>query len=243
MNSVFEEFKQAYRDGEGYRVAATISPIPPANNGGRLYAFYKSSNSFDIQNAARTAIIYQNDLDMTRPEGTAWVDVFVSYWKAIGILLAAEEADASGRSRGREWSGVYSAWKELCNMFIKGHTAGSFPAWTLPCLYIVAKSLRVFAIKADEQLSREQGDVTFSSGYGDDIVASSSQTENLEDCARVLTRMFSLCQGDRAPIEESRKWGIYYITNLLFKTHFKVSDCRNTVNNEATLMSCANLYS
>jgi len=27
----------------------------------------------------------------------------------------------------------------------------------------------------------------------------------------------------RAPIDESRKWAIYYITNLLFKTYFKVS--------------------
>lgn len=27
----------------------------------------------------------------------------------------------------------------------------------------------------------------------------------------------------RAPIEESRKWGIYNTTNLLFKTYFKVS--------------------
>jgi hypothetical protein len=26
----------------------------------------------------------------------------------------------------------------------------------------------------------------------------------------------------RAPIEESRKWGIYNMTNLLFKTYFKV---------------------
>lgn len=26
----------------------------------------------------------------------------------------------------------------------------------------------------------------------------------------------------RAPIEESRKWGIYETTNLLFKTYFKV---------------------
>ena len=27
---------------------------------------------------------------------------------------------------------------------------------------------------------------------------------------------------DRAPLEESRKWGLYYTTNLLFKTYFKV---------------------
>lgn len=26
----------------------------------------------------------------------------------------------------------------------------------------------------------------------------------------------------RAPIEDSRKWGLYYTTNLLFKTYFKV---------------------
>lgn len=28
--------------------------------------------------------------------------------------------------------------------------------------------------------------------------------------------------GDRASIEDSRKWGIYNTTNLMFKTYFKV---------------------
>jgi COP9 signalosome complex subunit 12 len=28
---------------------------------------------------------------------------------------------------------------------------------------------------------------------------------------------------NRAPLEESRKWGIYYIINLLFKTYFKLN--------------------
>ncbi len=27
----------------------------------------------------------------------------------------------------------------------------------------------------------------------------------------------------RAPLEESRKWGIYYVINLLFKTDFKLN--------------------
>jgi len=35
--------------------------------------------------------------------------------------------------------------------------------------------------------------------------------------------MFTLCLSDRAALEESRKWGTYYIVNLLFKTYFKVS--------------------
>lgn len=29
--------------------------------------------------------------------------------------------------------------------------------------------------------------------------------------------------GCRAPLEESRKWAIYYIVNLLFKTYFKLN--------------------
>jgi hypothetical protein len=33
----------------------------------------------------------------------------------------------------------------------------------------------------------------------------------------------------RAPLEESRKWGIYNMTNLLFKTYFKVSTVGLTV--------------
>lgn len=27
----------------------------------------------------------------------------------------------------------------------------------------------------------------------------------------------------RAPIEESRKWGLYYVTNLLFRIYFKLN--------------------
>ena len=47
--------------------------------------------------------------------------------------------------------------------------------------------------------------------------------DKLEDAARQINRVFSLCVGDRSPIEESRKWGAYYIANLQFKTYFKVS--------------------
>jgi hypothetical protein len=28
---------------------------------------------------------------------------------------------------------------------------------------------------------------------------------------------------NRAPLAESRKWGIYYVINLLFKTYFKIN--------------------
>jgi len=34
----------------------------------------------------------------------------------------------------------------------------------------------------------------------------------------------------RAPLEESRKWGIYYIVNLLFKTYFKLNSASLSKN-------------
>ena len=40
----------------------------------------------------------------------------------------------------------------------------------------------------------------------------------------------------RAPIEESRKWGIYDTTNLLFKTYFKL----NTVGLSKNLLRALN---
>lgn len=34
----------------------------------------------------------------------------------------------------------------------------------------------------------------------------------------------------RAPLEESRKWGIYYVVNLLFKTYFKLNSASLSKN-------------
>ena len=47
----------------------------------------------------------------------------------------------------------------------------------------------------------------------------------------------------RAPLEESRKWGIYYTTNLLFKTYFKVRLMNLfTIRSDALLISFLYLY-
>lgn len=223
MDSVLLEFKAAQLKGDGYALAAAFSPVGPAKDPGRLYRFYKSTSPFDVQNSIRAAIVYDNDLQLDRNEATAWVDAFVAYWKAVGAVLAAEEAHNSGSLKGSEWGNVYENWKDLANCFIKNHTAAVFPAWTLPCLYLAGRYLRLFAIKADGQANKEQGNVTFSSTIGDDIVATTAKNERLEDAARQLSRIFQACAQDRSPIEESRKWGIYYTCNLLFKTHFKLN--------------------
>lgn len=44
--------------------------------------------------------------------------------------------------------------------------------------------------------------------------------------------------GARAPLEDSRKWGIYYIINLLFKTYFKL----NSASLSRNILKALNAY-
>lgn len=128
-----------------------------------------------------------------------------------------------------QWAIVYESWKELTNTVYRGYTNGEFEAWTVPCMYVVGKYLRIFAIKADEQASA----LGISNGLGQDENSEVDKNEKLEDAARTLNRFFQLCLADRAPLEVSRKWGIYNIINLLFKTYFKlgsVSLSKNIIN-------------
>jgi hypothetical protein len=124
----------------------------------------------------------------------------------------------------------------MTNALIRGYTNFGFEAWTVPCLYVAGKYLRMFAIKADEQSG---SNASFTVGFQDDFNPEGAKNEKLEDAARVLNRIFTLCHSDRytildaalqltdtqkrAPLMESRKWGIYSITNLLFKTYFKLN--------------------
>lgn len=68
----------------------------------------------------------------------------------------------------------------------------------------------------------------------DDFDPDAEAHQTLEDCARQLNGIFGLCLMDRAPLEESRKWGIYFIINLLFKTYFRLNQAslsRNILKN------------
>lgn len=43
----------------------------------------------------------------------------------------------------------------------------------------------------------------------------------------------------RAPIEESRKWGLYYVTNLLFRIYFKLNSLNLAKNPLRSLAASA----
>ena len=45
----------------------------------------------------------------------------------------------------------------------------------------------------------------------------------MEECARLLSKAFSTCIGDRQPdMEVSRKWGTYAVVGMVFRTYFQV---------------------
>ncbi|KAJ3273650.1 COP9 signalosome (CSN) subunit [Terramyces sp. JEL0728] len=53
----------------------------------------------------------------------------------------------------------------------------------------------------------------------------------MEEHTRTMNKAFSICATDRfSSPQESRKWGVYYIVNLLFKTYFKISSINLCAN-------------
>jgi len=229
MNSLVADFGRAIVAQDGYALSATISPIPPKNDSGRLYALHRDTNAFSAQSDFRFAITRNPTFRLEKQESNAWIEVFVAYWKAVGEILVAEESLNLGKSAtkasgaGALWDKVYAAWKDVLNALYKGYQNGSFEAWTIPCLYVTGKYLRVFAIKADDSAATQKGGAAFNGGYEDDVVDQEGGNEKLEDAARQINRIFGLCISDRAQLAESRKWGLYYITNLLFKTYFRLN--------------------
>lgn len=48
----------------------------------------------------------------------------------------------------------------------------------------------------------------------------------LEDCARILSKAFTVTITDRASLEVSKKWGTLFIVNILLKIYFKLDNYR-----------------
>lgn len=198
MEAVFSGFEQAHSVGNGYLLASIITPAPSTANPGRLYEIVKSSTPQRIQADVRYATVYNSQVGLTKAEAQAWQDVLVAFWKTVVELLLAEELTNQGRLNDAQWSKVYDIWKEFVNAIIRGYSSGVFAAWTVPCLYVAGKFLRTFAIKADEQAAITQGDVTFNDGFQDDMVDAIGKNDKLEDAARQINRIFSLCISDRS---------------------------------------------
>lgn len=195
MDSVMNIFREAYARENGYMLAQSLTPVAPANDLAMLYKFHTSVNAYSVQQELRNAIVYQNEVKLIQPEAKAWIEVYMAYWKAIGELLASAQAIHEGKNA--DWKRVYESWKEVLNALLRGYTNNAFAAWTIPCLYVAGKYSRNFAIKADEQARRTEGNVAFNEGFQDDVVGALGKNDCLQDAARQINRIFSTCITDR----------------------------------------------
>ena len=70
----------------------------------------------------------------------------------------------------------------------------------LPCIYLTSTQSDVYAREHDRK------------------------SDSMEDAARTIAKAFGNCLSDRtSPIEQSRKWGVYYIVGLVLKSYFRAS--------------------
>ncbi|KAL8810581.1 MAG: hypothetical protein Q9223_007725 [Gallowayella weberi] len=197
MDAIFNVFHHAQYSHDGPVLGALLSPIPPIQDPTLLHRFHEDSNVFSIQSDITNYIKIPHS-SVPKGEANAWIDIYVAYWKAIGEILRAE----TGHHR-HDWAiKVYEAWKEVMNLVIRGYSGSAgFAAWTLPVLYMAGKYLRVFAIKADEEQAAKMGNGVMNmeaDGIGDDVTSGAfEKNERLEDAARVINRVFTLCISDR----------------------------------------------
>lgn len=192
MSILFLQFQQAYQRGLGPLLATTITPISPPEDENRLRNIYKSYDSRYTTSFIEESIITPNRDLFSDTEGELWVELYLAYWKAIVEILDAEDSKKKG-----SWVKAYEAWKEVANALIRGY-GGGFQAWTVPCMYVVGRYLRIFAIKADQSTKGTGNNVKLSvGGLHDDLEGAFGKNETLEDAARQINRLFTLCLSDR----------------------------------------------
>jgi hypothetical protein len=226
MDTLLSLFRDAQVSGSGSDLAKTLSPVSPSIDPNRLRNFFRDSDAARVEHDVRARILssqFGGGYRIGKHEGKAWIEVYVALWRfaaelyshngsgsgiggggggAFSSPASAAAAAAAATGAALDWNKVYVAWREVSNALIKGYSGGHFAAWTIPCLYLVGKFLRVFAMRADEQATATATaaaavPVDYASGFQDDVTVEPSKNEKLEDAARVINRIFTLCISDR----------------------------------------------
>ncbi|ELT88079.1 hypothetical protein CAPTEDRAFT_225576 [Capitella teleta] len=104
---------------------------------------------------------------------------------------------------------AHSCQSIVVGAFIKIFQSQKDENWALPIMFAVTLDSRLFAIRADLQISKR--------GRG--------QTgDKLEKAAELLMGCFRICASDnRAQPDDSKKWGMLNLVNQLFKIYFKIN--------------------
>jgi len=95
MNAIFNDFRDAYKEGSGYKLSMTLFPVAPPSDPDRLRSFFNSTN----YSAAKDDImdrLLETSIRFGEDEGNGWVELYFAYWKAVGEILKAEKAVKEG---------------------------------------------------------------------------------------------------------------------------------------------------
>lgn len=93
---------------------------------------------------------------------------------------------------------MYESWKDLTSQIIRGYTNYDFENWTIPCLYVAGKYMRLYAIRADAERATNDASDDALTNFQDDFDPETEKHKSLEDCARQLNRIFNTCLSDRS---------------------------------------------
>ncbi|XP_066516246.1 PCI domain-containing protein 2 [Hoplias malabaricus] len=104
---------------------------------------------------------------------------------------------------------AYKYQTVVVQSFLKAFQAHKEENWALPVMFAVTLDLRIFANNAEQQLQKK--------GKG-------KVGDMLEKAAEQLMSCFRVCASDnRAGIDDSKKWGMLFLINQLFKIYFKIN--------------------
>ena len=189
-SSVIGQFRQGQMVDSGTLLAASLTPVSPQADRYRMRDFY---NAFDGSSLAendlvdiRIALFRNLTLKLPRPEQNCWIELFYAYWKTVGEILKLDSGS---------WEAVFEEYKGVANALIRAYTTGGMESWTLPCIYVVGKYLRIFAIRADNEIAARNS-TSFRGRFEDDVISDTGNAK-LEEAARTLNRLFTLCLFDR----------------------------------------------
>ena len=95
MDTIFSPFRAAHLNYNGYQLAESLMPGTSSARLDQLRTFYRSTNAANVKNDFRYNILYDSttSLKLSTEEGNAWMEVYVAFWKAVGEILKAEDAE------------------------------------------------------------------------------------------------------------------------------------------------------
>lgn len=126
------------------------------------------------------------------------------YDEMVASHLRAVWAVANG-----DYVEAHGAQAVVVQSFTRAFQSQKDENWALPLMNVVTLDLRLFALQADKQQTKN--------GQG-------KPGEMLEKAAEVIMGCFRVCASDsRSSLDVSKKWGMLALVNHLFKIYFKIN--------------------